>query len=57
MTLNVLKYVQLHSIASNKHSSIKNTQINAYKLQICTRTPIMFQSPNLQLPIDALKVH
>ena len=62
--LDTLKYAQVHSsnsnhhsIASNMHSSITNTHINIYNLQICTWTPPVLGSPNLEAPTDALNMH
>ena len=51
MTFNILKHAQLHSSKSNQHSivsymhsSITNTQINTYNLQMCIHTPTMLQT-------------
>ena len=46
-----------HSIASIMHSSIINTQINTFNLQVCICLPTMLQSPNLQAPTNAPNVH
>ena len=55
MTFNTLKDAQMYSTnsnnnlnASNMHSNNTNIQINIYNLQMCTCTPSIIQSPNIQ---------